>query len=184
VDEQVKELIEQVITSAGFEFVHCEVTDESKQRVLRVLVDHPEGMTLNHCSHLSHQIGLQLDQADLIPQTYLLEVSSPGVERGLYRLKDYQRFAGHQIKLRTSQPIDGSRNFRCTLLGVREPEASLEASSGPAEPVVMISIKGNRKIDRKDLEIPFSWIEKAHLEVNLPDLFRVAKEKSQQRKPS
>ncbi|MBX7220767.1 MAG: ribosome maturation factor RimP [Blastocatellia bacterium] len=176
-NDQVIALIEKIITSEGYELVHCELGTSDKQKVLRVLVDHPKGVTLDGCSFLSQQLSVHLDQADLIPFAYTLEVSSPGVERGLYRLRDYHRFLGHKVKLKTRVAIESQRNFRGTLAAVRE---TIEASGDPAEPLVVVTIKGTRKEGPTELEIPFSWIEKASLEVELKDLFRVAQEKAKE----
>lgn len=180
VNEKIAELIERVVTAEGFELVHCELVSAAKQKVLRVLVDHPRGITHEHCSYLSQQIGVHLDQADLIRYGYTLEVSSPGVERGLYQIADYCRFTGRSIRLRTSTALEGRRNFRGILTGVREPVRDHASVPELAqEALVVLAVKGIRQ----EVEIPFSWIEKANLEVGLDELFRAAQEKTKNTQP-
>jgi ribosome maturation factor RimP len=99
-----------------------------------------------HCEAVSNEVGLLLDVEDLVPYSYTLEVSSPGIERGLYKPSDYARFAGSRIRLKTLQPINGQRNFRGKLLGIEGDRVSLEADAAGR------------------LEIPFENIVKANIE--------------------
>jgi ribosome maturation factor RimP len=165
VDQRIIEEIERLVIAEGFEFVACEVTGGAKQCVVRVFADRPEGITLDQCAGLSRHIGQRLDAADWISHAYTLEVSSPGVERGLYRVGDYLRFAGRRIRLKTALPIDGRRNFRGLLLEVQGGEEDAK-----------ITLQTGKTADAK-LEISFSLIEKANLEVNLEDLFQAARDK-------
>src|SRR5437879_2981954 len=100
VEPQLYALIERIVTAEGFEFVHCEFSGRGNNAILRIFIDKPDqpgGVTHQDCVFISNQIGAVLDVEDLIPHQYTLEVSSPGVDRGLYKQSDYVRFAGHTI---------------------------------------------------------------------------------------
>jgi ribosome maturation factor RimP len=116
--DAVGQIIERVTSREGFELVHWEILGPSSNLVLRIFIDKEGGVNLNDCEMVSNQVGLLLDVEDAIPNRYTLEVSSPGLNRGLYKLADYQRFAGSRVKLKTSQPINGQRNFRGRVVGV------------------------------------------------------------------
>jgi ribosome maturation factor RimP len=122
-DPRVSEIIERVITREGMEFVHAEMTG-GKNPTLRVYIDKPGGVTLDDCASVSQRISLILDVEDIIPHQYTLEVASPGLDRGLYKEADYERFAGLPARIRISEAIDGQRNFHGKLIGLdREGEA-------------------------------------------------------------
>jgi ribosome maturation factor RimP len=158
VEPELYSLIERIVTAEGFELVFCEFSGSHNQRVLRIYIDKPGGITHQDCSYVSNQISAVLDVEDIIPHQYVLEVSSPGVNRGLYKKSDYTRFAGQTVKLKTNQAIEGKRNFRGTLAGMEE------------DKVKLVDSKGNGVL------IPFDQITSAHLDVELDELFRRAKE--------
>ena len=147
--ERVQELAEQVAIDHGLELVHAEVAGPENKPIVRVFIDKPHGVTHDDCSEVSLHLGTILDVEDFIHASYTLEVSSPGLERGLYKRADYERFAGSDAKLKTRQPIDGQRNFRGRLLGIQENDVLLE--------------------DRTNgrVRIPLDIITKANLEVDL-----------------
>ena len=123
-DPRVSEIIERVITREGMEFVHAEMMG-GKNPTLRVYIDKPGGVTLDDCASVSQRIGLILDVEDVIPHQYTLEVASPGLDRGLYKETDYERFAGLPARIRISEPIEGQRNFHGKLIGLdREGETA------------------------------------------------------------
>ncbi len=165
---KVFDLIEQTVTEDGFELVHCE-TIGGKEKIVRILVDHEKGVTLDDCSRISRRIGDELDRRDLIPYAYVLEVSSPGVERGLYKPTDFKRFAGNRVALRTREPIDGRRAFKGLLKGLDETSA---------EPHVVLDLPPGRGKEAGTVSIPYANVEKAQLEVSLDELFRTAEQKS------
>jgi len=147
--ERVQELAERVAIDHGLELVHAEVAGPENKPIVRVFIDKPQGVTHDDCSEVSLHLGTILDVEDFIHASYTLEVSSPGLERGLYKRADYERFAGSDAKLKTRQPIDGQRNFRGRLLGIQENDVLLE--------------------DRTNgrVRIPLDIITKANLEVDL-----------------
>ncbi len=144
--EAIGKIIERVAGRAGLELVHWEAVGPRNNFVLRIYIDKPGGVTHADCEVVSNQVGTLLDVEDLIPNRYILEVSSPGIERGLYKRADYERFSGSRIKVRVSQPIDGQRNFRGKLIGLIGESVSLDADG------------------RGQLEIPYDQIVKANIE--------------------
>jgi ribosome maturation factor RimP len=127
--ETIHEIIERVTAREGLELVHWETVGPRNHFVLRIFIDKPGGVTLGDCERVSNQVGMLFDVEDLIPNQYTLEVSSPGIERGLYKPADYERFAGSRVKLRTAQPINGQRNFKGKLLGIDGDIVSLETDA-------------------------------------------------------
>ncbi len=115
VAQRARDLIKSVVEEEGFELVHVEYTATGSAPVLRVYVDRPGGITLSDCAGLSRRISVLLDVEDFIPTHYLLEVSSPGIERPLFTERDYLRFNGREIRLSTREKIDKRRNFRGTI---------------------------------------------------------------------
>src|SRR5258707_3303802 len=115
---RVQEIAEQVAIDHGLELVHAEIAGPASKPIVRIFIDKPQGVTHEDCSEVSVHLGTILDVEDFIHASYTLEVSSPGLERGLYKRADYERFSGNEAKLKTRQPIQGQRNFRGRLLRV------------------------------------------------------------------
>lgn len=118
IQERVQGIAEQVAIDHGLELVHCEVAGPDNKPIVRLFIDKPNGVTHEDCSEVSQYLGTILDVEDFIHAAYTLEVSSPGLERGLYKRADYERFAGNLAKLKTRSLVNGQRNFRGRLLGV------------------------------------------------------------------
>ena len=98
IEGRVREVAERAAVERGLELVHVELAGGARAPVVRVFIDKPGGVTHEDCSEVSRHIGTVLDVEDFIPEAYTLEVSSPGLERGLYSLADFERFAGHLAK--------------------------------------------------------------------------------------
>jgi ribosome maturation factor RimP len=148
--EAIRELTEPIISSEGLELIDLEYQMEPRGWVLRFYVDTEGGVTINHCSRLSQQIGDVLEVKDIIPHGYVLEVSSPGLNRILKREKDFSGSIGKTIKVKTYEPIEQRKNFQGTLLGCAYEKVTL-------------------KIDNQDVVIPLSLISKAHIVYHIPD---------------
>ena len=159
VAERINEIAEQAAIDHGVELVHAEVAGPEGHPIVRVFIDKPGGVTHDDCSEVSTQIGTVLDVDDFIHAAYTLEVSSPGIERGLYRLADYEKFAGSQVKLKTRPAVQNQRNFRGRIIGVENQNVLFE----------------DRTSGR--LSIPFADIAKANLEVDVEGEFRKARER-------
>ena len=100
--DQVRAIVERVAASQGLEVVELELRGGGKSRMLRIFIDKPDGVTHEDCANLSREIGTILDVEDAIPGgSYTLEVSSPGLDRKLFKAADFERFRGHRLKLMT-----------------------------------------------------------------------------------
>ncbi len=159
VADRVRAVAEQAAIDHGLELVHVEIAGPEGHPIVRVFIDKPGGVTHEDCSGVSTQIGTVLDVEDFIHAAYTLEVSSPGIERGLYKLADYQRFAGSAAKLKIRIPINSQRNFRGRIAGVENQNVSFEdRTSG-------------------HVVIPFDSIVKANLEIDVESEFHRARER-------
>ncbi|MCP4490762.1 MAG: ribosome maturation factor RimP [Gammaproteobacteria bacterium] len=115
------ELFAPVVESMGYELVGVELSGGSGHGTLCVYIDHKDGVSLDDCASISHQISAILDVEEPIQQAYNLEVSSPGLDRPLFKLEDYQRFSGQLAKIKMAIALDGRRNFKGVLQAVVEP---------------------------------------------------------------
>jgi ribosome maturation factor RimP len=123
----IGELLEPSIESLGYEFVGVEYRSGGKDGgLLRVYIDSEQGITVDDCQKVSYQVSGVLDVNDPIPGHYTLEVSSPGMDRLLFRPDDYRRFAGSLVKLRLADPVDGRRKFKGRLQGLEDGKVLLE----------------------------------------------------------
>ena len=143
--QNLAELFEPVVESMGYELVGVEFSGGSSHGTLRVYIDHEDGVSLDDCASISHQISGILDVEEPIQQAYDLEVSSPGLDRPLFKLADFKRFAGQPAKIKMSVAVDGRRNFKGVLKGVIEPG------------IVEIEVDGNL------FQLPLTDIGKANL---------------------
>lgn len=124
--EKLEQLIEPAIVALGYELVGVEYKPQGRHSLLRVYIDKPEGITVEDCERVSHQVSGILDVEDPIQGQYTLEVSSPGLERPLFRPAHYERFAGSQVQLRLKVPVEGRRKFKGRLVALRGDAAALE----------------------------------------------------------
>jgi len=127
---KIEEIAQQVAQSEGLELVEVEVKGGGNARFVRIAIDKPEGVTHADCGLVSEKVGAILDAEDMVPGHYTLEVSSPGVERKLYKPKDYQRFQGQKAKLTLREPVDGRRTWEGTLSGFADGIILLETEPG------------------------------------------------------
>ncbi|MDQ3821366.1 MAG: ribosome maturation factor RimP [Acidobacteriota bacterium] len=158
IEERVQQIAERVAIDHGLELVHAEVAGPENKPIVRIFIDKPQGVTHEDCSEVSLHVGTILDVEDFIHASYTLEVSSPGLERGLYKRKDYERFAGHAAKMRTRQPLNGQRNFRGRIVGLEGDQVIFEDKTSGR------------------VAVPFESIVKANLEVDMEEEFRRAKQ--------
>jgi ribosome maturation factor RimP len=128
-EERVRGIAERVAASSGLEVVEIEFRGGGKSRMLRVFLDKPAGVTHEDCALFSREFGTILDVEDAVPgSTYVLEVSSPGLDRKLNRPADYERFAGSKVKLMTREPVSGNRHFEGRLESFHEGRLTLNLS--------------------------------------------------------
>ena len=159
IGDRVRAIAERVTTDHGLELVHVEVAGPENKPIVRIFIDKPAGVTHDDCSEVTLHAGTILDVEDFIHTPYTLEVSSPGLERGLYKRQDYERFAGNMARMRTRQPINGQRNFRGQLIGIEGDE-------------VLFEDRTNGRV-----RVPFDIIVKANLEVDIEQELRRAEGK-------
>jgi ribosome maturation factor RimP len=116
---ELRKLLEPAVSALGFELVGVEFVS-GRRGLLRVYIDSEDGITIDDCQAVSHQVSGLLDVEDPIQGQYSLEVSSPGLDRPLFRASDFERFAGHEVRLRLVAPLEGRRKFRGVLVGLRD----------------------------------------------------------------
>ncbi|SLN43044.1 Ribosome maturation factor RimP [Roseovarius litorisediminis] len=130
IDRRMAEIITPVIEDMGFELVRVRLMS-GKTETLQIMAERPEGgIEVDDCAAISNAISAVLDVEDPILDAYTLEVSSPGIDRPLTRLKDFEAFEGYEAKLETSELIDGRRRFKGTLAGVEGTEVLINVEEG------------------------------------------------------
>lgn len=120
VPDHILSVIAPVVESLECELVGIEYARQNKRSLLRIYIDKEGGVDVKDCQRISHQLSGVLDVEDIIREQYQLEVSSPGLDRPLYTLAHFERFAGHKAKLTLVSPIDGQRKFKGVLQGVED----------------------------------------------------------------
>jgi ribosome maturation factor RimP len=162
---KLREIAERVAGSSGLEVVEIEFLGLGKHRMLRVFIDrpgaipsaqHPDGVTHEDCSKFSREFGTIVDVEDAIPGgSYVMEVSSPGLDRKLTKAADFERFRGHRMKLTTREPVNDNRHFEGKLESFENGKLLLDLSAA------------RRKMRPKDgaasVELELANVEKANL---------------------
>ncbi len=113
--KEVTALIEPILDEMEIELVDIEYLSEQGRWILRIYVDESGGITLDDCARVSREIGDLIEVKDIFDQGYVLEVSSPGLNRRLKKEKDFERAVGKNIKIRMATPLEGQQNFRGSL---------------------------------------------------------------------
>ena len=130
IDDQLDDLLRPTIESMGFEVIRVRIMGSTPQ-VLQIMAERPDGtISIDECADISRAVSAVLDVEDPVSGNYNLEVSSPGIDRPLTRLKDFERFDGYEAKIELRQAIDGQRRFRGTLDGVEDDEVRLVTEHG------------------------------------------------------
>ena len=128
-DDRLRQALEPVVTSLGCDLWGLELQMGGKRKLLRIYIDREEtGVDIDDCEKVSRQASAILDVEDLIRGEYVLEVSSPGMDRPLYELDQYARYLGEQISLRLRFPYEGRRNYKGLLKAVEGDEIVLVAT--------------------------------------------------------
>lgn len=125
--ETVRHHAEPLCANAGYDLVHCEFQREPAGATLRLYIDKPGGVSLDDCVEISRQVGDVLDAVlDEGVGPYHLEVSSPGADRPISRPADFERFAGHPVRVKVAKAIGGRKNFTGRLMGMVDGRVALE----------------------------------------------------------
>ena len=143
-DTQLTELLGPIVESMNFIFWGLEFVVQGRNTMLRVYIDHENGINVDDCAAVSRQLSATLDVEDPITQEYTLEVSSPGMDRPLFTLEQYQQYVNHIIELRLRMPFEGRRKFKGQLTGFEQ------------EDIVLY-------VDNHEYLLPFELIEKANV---------------------
>lgn len=146
IDPVLHEQLAILISSMGYELVGCELLPQGGQMLFRIYIDSPSGVTLDDCSKVSHQVSATMDVLDPIQGRYILEVSSPGIDRPLFEIEHYRRYIGKQIKIRLYAAINQRRQYKGILQRVEGEDIYLLVDDSTLE-----------------VKLPFSSIEKANL---------------------
>ena len=130
VEKKLLELINPIVTDEGFELVRLRLMG-SKEITLQIMVARPDGfINVDECADVSTAISALLDVEDPIIDSYSLEVSSPGIDRPLTRIKDFEEFEGYDARLETLELIDGRKRFKGTLAGTNGSEIMINLDEG------------------------------------------------------
>ncbi|MBT3792540.1 MAG: ribosome maturation factor RimP [Rhodospirillales bacterium] len=134
VQDKIAALIEAPLEEMGYDLVRARLGGGNTP-LLQVMAERRDGkgMTVNDCTEISHAISALLDAEDPIVSAYTLEVSSPGIDRPLVRVGDFERFAGFEAKIETMEPVDGRRRFSGRLKGIDQGVVTVELPEGPVE---------------------------------------------------
>ncbi|MFK8075344.1 MAG: ribosome maturation factor RimP [Granulosicoccus sp.] len=145
----VVQVIEPVVTGLGYELVGAEFGQAENGTTLRVYIDKPEGIVMEDCAAVSRQLNAVLDVEDTIKSAYLLEVSSPGVDRPLFTEAHFAEQIGEEVRVRMADGVNGRRNFKGELIAVKDGIATVE-------------------VDGIDYDLPVVDVEQAHVKGRLP----------------
>lgn len=141
---RLEALVARTLASLGLELVHLVYRKEGRRWVLRLLIDREGGVTLDDCADASNQLGAVIEVEDAIPHSYVLEVSSPGVDRPLFKESDYLRFKGRAAQVRTQRPLNGRRHFQGDIVDCREGVVSLALTGGEVVELPLAEIVSGR----------------------------------------
>lgn len=149
IDRRLAAILTPVLEAMGFELVRVRLMS-AKTKTLQIMAERPEGgIEVDDCAEISTMVSATLDVEDPIEDAYTLEVSSPGIDRPLTRLKDFETWSGYEAKLETTELIDGRRRFKGVLEGVEDEDVLIALPDTPEGPVT--------------IGLPFDWLSDAKL---------------------
>jgi ribosome maturation factor RimP len=149
IQERITDIGKRITDKAGFELVHCQIAGSKRSPIVRLFIDKPGGVTIEDCAAVSREMEAILDHEDFIPTSYVLEVSSPGIERELFKIEDFEKYTGQAARVKTNQAIDGQRNFTGTIVSVKDRNIEFDDRT------------------RGAVRIPFDSVAKANLVVDM-----------------
>jgi len=143
-NERLTEMLEPAVAAAGFELVGVEFVRAGKHSTLRIYIDHENGISVDDCADVSHQVSAVLDVEDPISTEYNLEVSSPGTDRPLFKAEHYAQFLGESVTVQLQVPVDNRRKFTGVILSTDGQNIEF-------------------RVDGESIVLPVSTIKKANL---------------------
>ena len=123
---RLTQLLQPLVEDLGYEFVGLEHHSNPKSPALVIYIDRPDGIAVEDCERVSREVAAVLDVEDPIPGHYSLEVSSPGLDRPLFTLAQFERFTGELAQVSLFAPVDGRRKFKGAILGAKEGKVRLD----------------------------------------------------------
>lgn len=142
--EHIQQLIEPAVVGLGFQLWGVQQISQGRHCTLRIYIDSENGITVDDCAQVSYQVSSILDVEDPIQSRYTLEVSSPGLDRALFTLEQYQRYIGSLVKVSLRVPFEGRRRFAGRLNGIEDEELIIQ-------------------VDDQEYVLPFEMIEKGNV---------------------
>lgn len=130
IEDVVTELVMPITQKHSYELVDVEFLKEGVNWYLRIYIDKDGGVNIDDCQAVSEELGEKLDKVDPIPQSYFLEVSSPGLDRPLKKEKDFEKYRGELVEIKLFQPIDGKKVFEGELIGLKDNVISIKQGEG------------------------------------------------------
>ena len=143
-EQQLQDMLKPTVEALGFDLWGIEYLSQGRHSVLCIYIESDKGITVDNCAEVSHQVGSILDVEDAISGEYSLEVSSPGMDRLLFKLDQYSAYVGEEIEIRLRSPFDGRRKFKGELKGIE------------GEDIVV-------QVDNHEFLLPYDAIEKARI---------------------
>jgi len=159
-EDTVQEQLTAMVAEEGLELLATEVVGSGPQTILRLVVDGPDGVSLDKCASVSRQASAMLDVEDSIRHRYTLEVSSPGLDRKLYGSQDYEQYVGHRVKIRMAPSYREHRTVVGEILGLRHDKVRVFDDSG------------------QEALLPIDQIFEARLEVDWNSIMKEGKSRS------
>lgn len=141
---RLDDIVKNTVEGLGFELWGYEYRPHSESALLRIFIEKAQGISVDDCASVSRQVGAVLDVENIIPVAYILEVSSPGMDRVLFKAEQYQDYIGESLKIRTRTRLDDRRNFKGSLVSASESLVTI-------------------KVDNQEFEIPYESIDRARL---------------------
>jgi len=159
-EDTVQEQLTAMVADEGLELLATEVVGSGPQTILRLVVDGPDGVSLDKCASVSRQASAMLDVEDPMRHRYTLEVSSPGLDRKLYSLEDYAQYVGHRVRIRMTPSYREHRTVVGELLGSRQEKIRVFDDSG------------------QEVLLPIDEIHEARLDVDWNSIMKEGKRRS------
>ncbi|MBD3822355.1 ribosome maturation factor RimP [Hydrogenovibrio sp. JE_KL2] len=143
-EDKIEQLLKPTVETMGFDFWGCEYLPAGQHSTLRIYIDKPEGVTVDDCGSVSRQVSAILDVEDPISSAYMLEVSSPGLDRPLMKPEQFQDYVDAVVQVRTSMAVMGRKRFKGKMVRVEQDGIEVD-------------------VDNEIYPIPFNMIEKANV---------------------
>ncbi len=148
ISDKIRAIAEAAVAGGDIEIVHQELAGTKRNLTIRIFIDKPGGVTIDDCTNVSRSVEAVLDAEDLIPTAYVLEVSSPGLERELYSLSDFEKHVGDKAKVKVKEAIASKKAFVGRIMGVEGDTVIFDDRSGEPVRIAYQNVaKANLRVD-------------------------------------